>query len=383
MSKQPCRWGILGTARIARKNWKAIRNAENSTLVAVASRDPQRARQFIEECQADVPMPAMPAACGSYQELLDRKDIDAVYIPLPTGLRKQWVIQAAQAGKHVLCEKPCAISSADLKSMLDVCRSNGVQFMDGVMFMHSQRLPLLRQILDDGRSIGGIRRITSQFSFLASDEFIATNIRTSSALEPLGCLGDLGWYNIRFALWVMNEQLPQRVAGRVLAWHNSDAGAQVPMEFSGEMFFHSGESASFYCSFRTGNQQWANVSGTLGYLHVPDFVVPFYGNEVSFETNAPFLRVRSCCDFGMESYPRRLAVHEYASGTANAQETNMIRTFAQIVASGQLQPRWAEQALATQQVLDALLVSARQDSTAVRVVTEPSGETCAENNIPS
>jgi predicted dehydrogenase len=367
MSKSRCRWGILGTARIARKNWKAIRNAENSVLVAVASRDPLRARQFIEECQADVPQEPKPAACGSYRELLDRNDIDAVYIPLPTGIRKEWVIQAAQAGKHVLSEKPCAVSSADLREMLDACQENHVQFMDGVMFMHSLRLPLLRQTLDDGRSIGSIRRITSQFSFLTSDDFLATNIRANSGLEPLGCLGDLGWYNIRFSLWVMNEQLPQGVTGRVLASHNSGAGAQVPMEFSGEMFFATGESASFFCSFRTDNQQWANVSGTHGYLHVPDFVVPFYGNEVSFETNAPVLRVRSCCDFGMESYPRRHAVHEYGNGMANAQETSMIRIFAQIVTSGQLQPRWAKQALATQQVLDALLRSARQDGKDVAI----------------
>jgi predicted dehydrogenase len=361
MSTPLCRWGILGTARIARKNWKAIRNAGNSTLIAVASRDSQRARRFIEECQADVPLTPIPAACGSYRELLDRDDIDAVYLPLPTGIRKEWVIQTAKAGKHVLSEKPCAVSSGDLRVMLDACRDNRLQFMDGVMFMHSQRMPLLRQTLDDGRSIGSIRRITSQFSFLPSGDFLATNIRTSNVLEPLGCLGDLGWYNIRFSLWVMNEQLPQRVAGHVLAWHNPGSGPPVPMEFSGEMFFPGGESASFFCSFRTGNQQWANVSGTHGYLHVPDFVVPFYGNEVGFETNAPVDRVRSCCDFSMESHRRRLAVHEYSNGMANAQETNMIRTFAQIVTSGQLQPRWGEHALATQQVLDALLRSARQD----------------------
>jgi predicted dehydrogenase len=362
-----CRWGILGTARIARKNWKAIRNAGNSALVAVASRDPQRARQFIEECQADVPLTPQPAATGSYQQLLDRDDIDAVYLPLPTGIRKEWVLQAARAGKHVLCEKPCAVSSADLRAMLDACRENRVQFMDGVMFMHSQRLPLLRQTLDDGRSIGRVRRITSQFSFLPSDDFLATNIRASNCLEPLGCLGDLGWYNIRFSLWVMNEQLPQRVAGRLLAEHHPGAGPPVPMEFSGELFFAGDASVSFLCSYRTGNQQWATVSGTHGSLHVPDFVVPFYGNEVSFAVDAPVLRVRSCCDFNMESYPRRLAVPEYSNGQPNAQETNMIRTFAQIVTSGQCQPRWGEQALATQQVLDALLDSARQDGRVVAV----------------
>src|SRR5262245_43855399 len=156
MSTTVCRWGILGTARIARKIWKAIRNADNSALVAVASRDPQRARQFIEECQADVPLTPAPAPCGTYQELLDRDDIDAVYIPLPTGIRKEWVCRTARASKHVLCEKPCAVSSADLSAMLDACREHRVQFMDGVMFMHSRRLPLLRQTLDDGCSIGTV-----------------------------------------------------------------------------------------------------------------------------------------------------------------------------------------------------------------------------------
>jgi predicted dehydrogenase len=367
MSTAVCRWGILGTARIARKNWKAIRNAGNSALAAVASRDAERARRFIEECQADVPMTPRPVACGSYQELLDRDDVDAVYLPLPTAVRKEWVLRAARAGKHVLCEKPCATSGADLRAMLDACRENRVQFMDGVMFMHSRRLPLLRQTLDDGRSVGSVRRITSQFSFLAADEFLTTDIRASSLLEPLGCLGDLGWYTIRFSLWVMNEQLPHRVAGRLLAGHSPGAGPPVPMEFSGELLFPGGASASFFCSFRAGNQQWATVSGTHGYVHVPDFVVPFYGNEVSLEANAPVLRVRSCCDFNMESYPRRLAVQEYSNGMPNAQETNMIRTFAQIVTSGQLQPRWGEQALATQQVLDALLSSARQDGSGVEV----------------
>jgi predicted dehydrogenase len=207
MSTPLCRWAILGTARIARKNWKAIRNAGNSMLVAVASRDLQRARQFIEECQADVPLSPKPAACGCYQELLDRDDIDAVYLPLPTGIRQPWVLQAARSGKHVLCEKPCALSSADLRAMLDACRENRVQFMDGVMFMHSQRLPLLRQTLDDGRSIGSLRRITSHFSFRPADDFLTTNIRSDSVLEPLGCLGDLGWYNVRFSLWVTSNFL--------------------------------------------------------------------------------------------------------------------------------------------------------------------------------
>src|SRR4030095_512329 len=106
MSANKLRWGFLSTANIARKNWKAIRNAGNSALVAVASRDHKRAQHFIDGCQAAAPLNGAPVALETYQQLVDSRDIDAVYIPLPTGLRRDWAIKAAQAGKHVLCEKP-------------------------------------------------------------------------------------------------------------------------------------------------------------------------------------------------------------------------------------------------------------------------------------
>jgi predicted dehydrogenase len=364
MAAQLCRWGILGTANIARKNWKAIGNAENAALVAVASRDRARAQTFIAECQAAAPLPRVPAPC-EYLELLERKDIDAVYLPLPTGVRKEWVLRAAEAGKHVLCEKPCGVTAADAQAMLDACRRRRVQFMDGVMFMHSRRLPLLRQTLDDGRTIGDVLRITSQFSFKAVGDFWNQNIRASGELEPLGCLGDLGWYNVLFTLWVMNEQLPERVTGHLLGAHQrGDSASAIPVDFSGELFFAGGASASFYCSFRSENQQWATVSGTHGYLTVPDFVLPFFGSEVGFEAQCPVFRVRGC-DFNMEGHSRRFAVPEYSNGTPDAQETNLIRTFSQIVLSGQLEPAWGERVLKTHQVVDACLQSARAEGKAV------------------
>jgi predicted dehydrogenase len=367
MSQKLCRWGILGTANIARKNWLAIRNAGNATLVAVASRDRCRAQQFIDDCQADAAFRPAPAACGSYEELLQRGDIDAVYLPLPTGIRKEWVIRAAEGGKHVLCEKPCGVSTEEVRAILDACRGRGVQFMDGVMFMHSQRLTLLRQILDDQESIGTVRRITSQFSFLAADDFFQRNIRVSSDLEPLGCLGDLGWYNIRFSLWVMNHQLPERVSGRILAKQGrTDSRQAVPTEFSGELFFPGGVSASFYCSFLTEKQQWANVGGTRGQVQLADFVIPFFGCESAFEVSKPVFRVQGCVA-SMENHSSRFAVHEYSNSSVSAQETNMIRTFAQIVLSGKLEPHWGEIALKTQQVLDACLRSAQQDGKIVSV----------------
>jgi len=263
------RWGILGAAQIARKNWQAIRRTGNSTVAAVASRDAARARDFIAECQADVPMEAVPRASGSYEELLAAPDIDAVYIPLPTGLRKEWVIRAAEAGKHVVCEKPCATSVSDLREILEQCRRKRVQFMDGVMFMHSHRLARMREILGDGTSVGSLKRISSAFSYGVPPEQLNGNIRGNKVLEPYGCLGDLGWYCIRLALWALNEKLPERVTGRTL----KESGG-VPTEFSGELFFENGVSSSFYCSFLTTIEQWAVLSGEKGYIRIGDFVLP-------------------------------------------------------------------------------------------------------------
>ena len=102
MNKPFLRWGILGAANIARKNWKAIWNSGNGRVAAVASRDLEKSRQFIKECQACARFDPAPKALGSYEELIISEDIDAVYVPLPTGPRGEWVERAAQAGKHIV-----------------------------------------------------------------------------------------------------------------------------------------------------------------------------------------------------------------------------------------------------------------------------------------
>lgn len=359
MTGRPCRWGILGAAVIARKNWQAIRLSGNGVVAAVASRDVARSRAFIDECQSHVPFVQSPDALGSYDELLARPDIDAVYIPLPTGVRRDWVIRAAEAGKHVLVEKPVGVTVADVEAMLAACDRHNVQFMDGVMFMHSQRLEQLRAVLDDGHSVGQLRRIASQFSFNAGDDFLHNNIRVSSALEPDGCLGDLGWYNIRFTLWAMRYVMPTQVTARLLAEAaRPDSPASVPLEFSAEMLFPGGVSASFYCSFQTENQQWVNLSGTKGFVHLRDFVLPFFGSEVDFTvTNAAFQATG--CDFNMEDHTQRYAISEHGSSAADAQETRLFRTFADLVLSGRRDPHWGAIALKTQRVMAACLQSAR------------------------
>lgn len=362
MNVKKLRWGFLSTAQIARKNWKAIRNSGNSIVSAVASREIERSRQFIAECQSDTPMEVCPKPLGSYEELLASNEVDAVYVPLPTGLRKEWVIRAAEAGKHVVCEKPCASNAADLREMLHACQRNRVQFMDGVMFMHSRRLDRMRDILTDGVSVGPVKRITSAFSFAGDEDFFSKNIRTDGVLEPYGCLGDLGWYNIRLALWVMNEQMPKSVTGRLLAQTGARKDAPpVPSEFSGELFFESGVSSGFYCSFQTHDEQWAIINGAKGYLRLSDFVVPFFGSEVAFDLNNTELKVTGC-EFSMEPHERRIAIPEYSNSHATAQETNLFRNFAAQVLLGTLNDRWPEIALKTQRVMHACFESAHNQS---------------------
>jgi predicted dehydrogenase len=371
MDKPMFRWGILGTAQIARKNWKAILNSQNGVIAAVASRAIERSRCFIAECQAAAPFAAPPRAVGSYEELLNAPEVDGVYIPLPTGIRKEWVLRAAEAGKHVVCEKPCAVSVGDLAEMLAACRRQRVQFMDGVMFAHSRRLGLMREVLNDGDTVGQVRRISSAFSFNAPDEFFSSNIRAHSGLEPHGCLGDLGWYCIRFTLWAMEGKLPRRVSGRVLSERRRRPGlAAVPTEFSGELFFEGGVSAGFYCSFITELDQWANISGTRGSLRVPDFVLPSFGCEAAFETAQPAHRVLGC-DFSLEPNVRRWTVLEYSNSHPSAQESNLFRNFAEQAQSGSLNESWPDLALKTQQVMQACRESSAVGGQVREVATSP------------
>ena len=361
------RWGILSTAEIARKNWKGIRNSGNGVVSAVASRTLDRSQRFIAECQRDVPFEIVPQAFGSYEAMLGCQDVDAVYIPLPTGLRKEWVIRAAEAGKHVVCEKPCALNAADLQEMIDACRRNGRQFMDGVMFVHSGRLDAVRQILDDSISVGAIKRMAFGFSFCAPPEFFTGNIRSHSNLEPQGCVGDLGWYCIRFALWILKGRMPQGVTGRLLSnIGRSDSPETVPTEFSAELFFEEGVSANFYCSFLTQHQQWAHISGTKGSLRVPDFVLPYFGNQLQVEVTNPVYCVEGC-DFTMTPNTRLVPVPEYSNSHHSAQESRLFRNFANQVSSSTLNESWTDISLKTQRVMDACLASAKADGKRVNV----------------
>ncbi len=367
MTPNKIRWGILGTAEIARKNWKALQLSGNSIVAAVASRDLERSRRFVAECQMEAPMQVIPETFGSYEELVACNAVDAIYLPLPTGIRKHWAMKAADAGKHVVCEKPCAASVGDLREMLAACRHNGVQFMDGVMFTHSRRMDNLRKVLNDGESVGGLRRIVSAFTFSGSTDFQATNIRMHSELEPDGCLGDLGWYCIRLSLWLMDWQMPLEASGRILSQGKSTGSPDpVPTEFSGELLFANGVSAGFYCSFVTELQQWAIIGGTLGYIDISDFVLPFAGKELTFHIRKSAFQTRGC-NFRMHTDARTIVVPEWSHGHATAQEANCFRNFADQIRSGQLNDAWPDAALKTQIVMGACLNSARADGRVLRL----------------
>lgn len=362
MDTTQIRWGILSTAQIARKNWRAIRNSGNGIVAAVASRDPGRSQAFIDECQLESPFESAPKALGSYEALIDSPEIDAIYVPLPTGLRKQWVIRAAQAGKHVVCEKPCGSNLQDLEEILAACERNRVQFMDGVMFMHSKRLTAIQKVLEDRSIVGTIRRVQTGFSFCAPPSFFSGNIRSNASLEPHGCVGDLGWYCIRLTLWAMNWRMPTQVTGRILSQvSRPDSPAPVPTEFSAELLYENGVSAGFYCAFIAELQQWAIVSGDKGYLRIPDFVLPYYGGEMSFETHQAAYEVQGC-EFQMKPGIDVHSVNEHSNSHPNAQESNLFRNFASQILSGRLNHEWPEIALKTQKVLEACLESSRNGS---------------------
>ena len=181
-----------------------------------ASRSKDKATQWIADHKL---LAGGTEAVEGYDALLARDDVDAVYVPLPTALHLEWVVKAAEAGKHVLCEKPVALTADDLSTMLAACDAANVQFMDGVMFMHHARMSKMDTFLrgDPYGDFGEVQRVTSGFSFMGDEDFFKSNIRASSSADPLGCLGDLGWYCVRFGLFAFGwDTKPLAVSAKKL-----------------------------------------------------------------------------------------------------------------------------------------------------------------------
>lgn len=337
------RWGILGTARIARKVAAAIHATEGAEATLVASRDADRAAAWAAEHN-------VTRSCGSYDELLADETIDAVYVPLPPSMHAEWSIKVAQAGKHVLCEKPLAMNSSEGEQIVAACEDNNVQLMDATMWVHHPRAADMRRVIDE--DLGDILRVTSAFSInlerylpfnpshLAPDgashtmeDSKAWELRLRSDLGG-GALGDLGWYCVRAILWAFDE-MPKRVYSTARWFNDVDLGLSAMLWFEGDRM------ASFDSGYDMSTRKWFEVTGNRRSLVCDDFVGPNDPNKMRFWTH---------------SWPEPTVEHESATPI---QEQCMVERFCEIVRSGELDPHWPEISLRNQRVCDAILQSAR------------------------
>jgi predicted dehydrogenase len=192
---QPLRWGVLGAANIAvRKVIPAMRASPRACVVAVASRD-------IEKAQRAAAALDVPSAYGSYEELLADPNVDAIYYPLPNHLHVPWSVRAANAGKHVLCEKPIALTSDEARTLMEARDRNRVVIAEAFMVrVHPQWLEVRRRVRD-GR-IGTLRLVTGHFSYFRRDP---KDVRSRVDWGG-GALFDIGCYPITLARWLFDAE---------------------------------------------------------------------------------------------------------------------------------------------------------------------------------
>ena len=197
------RWGVLGAAGIAtRKVIPAMQKGHFTTVTAIASRDLARAKTAAAALAID-------KAYGSYEELLADPEIDAVYNPLPNHLHVPWTVRAAEAGKHVLCEKPIALSSAEARALLEVRDRTGVRIQEAFMVRSHPQWLAARKLVREGR-IGNLRAMLGVFSYFNEDPANIRNVRAFGG----GALMDIGCYLINTSRFITGRE-PERVAGAV------------------------------------------------------------------------------------------------------------------------------------------------------------------------
>lgn len=250
-------WGIISTANIGRTSMvPALKRLENSEVLAVASRDEQKAQKFADEL-------GIPRAYGDYQHLLDDSEIEAVYIPLPNHLHKEWAIRAAEAGKHILCEKPLALDADECLEMIDAAKENGVILMESFMYRYHPRILQAVQMIRNG-VIGALKTIESGFTFFLGDK---DDIRFKFQ-EGGGALMDVGCYCINISRLMAGRE-PVAVQARAV-WGSTGVDEQLValLDFGEGLFAH------FDCGFNQGTRQECLLSGTDGYLFIPEVFNP-------------------------------------------------------------------------------------------------------------
>jgi predicted dehydrogenase len=254
------RWGVLSTSGFARRTWiPSVQQSELGRVVAIASRDGTTARRVADEL-------GIPVAHSSYEQLLDDDEIDAVYIPLPNHLHAPWTIAAARAGKHVLCEKPLALSLEDGLAMAEAAEHAQVKLMEAFMYRYHPAWMAFHDLVRAGR-IGMLQSVQSWFSYFNDDP---ANIRNVAAAGG-GALNDIGCYSISVARWLFGAE-PERVQAAV----HLDPDLGVDTLASAVLEFPNGGLATIGCSSRTEPDQWVTAYGRdgLASISIP-FNIPF------------------------------------------------------------------------------------------------------------
>ncbi|WP_183902515.1 Gfo/Idh/MocA family protein [Rhizobium metallidurans] len=245
------RFGIMSTAKIGRELVvPAIQDAENCVVTAIASRDLARAREMADRF-------SVPHAFGSYEEMLASDLIDAVYIPLPTAQHVEWTIKAADAGKHVLCEKPIALKSDEIDSVIAARDRNKVLVTEAYMVTYAPVWLKVRQLIRDG-AIGKLVHVQGAFTYFNRDP---GNMRNIPELGG-GALPDIGVYPTITTRFVTGEE-PRRV--QAVTRRDPDFGTDI---YSSVKADFGGFELSFYISTQMANRQVMVFHGTEGFIEV-------------------------------------------------------------------------------------------------------------------
>lgn len=239
-------WGVLGYARIARLSViPAIGRAANARLLAVASRN-----------AADLPTDQWEKTYNNYEALLADDDIQAVYIPLPNSLHKEWVIKALNAGKHVLCEKPLGLNAEEAQAMQQASKKQQRHLMEAVMYRYTDRTRVVKEILDSG-VLGELRHINASFRFLLDRE---NTIKAKPELGG-GALYDVGCYPVNF-VGMVTGRLPLRCKSLV------ETHGGVDTNLSALLQYDDGLIANIHCGFNAFSRIYAEIIGTKGMLQI-------------------------------------------------------------------------------------------------------------------
>jgi predicted dehydrogenase len=257
MTEQKVRWGVISTANIGRRAvLPAIQRSRNGVLVAVGSRDAAKASALAREL-------AIPRAYNSYQAVLDDPEVEAIYIPLPNSLHREWAIRAAEAGKHILCEKPLALDATECAQMEAAARTHGVLLMEAFMYRFHPQTARVRELIAAG-AIGQPQLIRASFSFRLTNP---ANIRLQPALGG-GSLMDVGCYCVNIARTLYQSE-PTEVQA------SADWGASGVDELMlGSMHFPGGRWAQFDCALTIARRETYQVIGDEGLIDVPVAFLP-------------------------------------------------------------------------------------------------------------